>query len=137
VLQTLRDKEPFYRRGGNSEGTGDCPWAGALELGNGWVECERALRGHGFATLGQSIPRAGLSGDLHRAQCALATRGDRARRIGEISHHRRGGTGRHDDAIGGREALDAVEAKRPQTEARLRGLRLGTRVLLTWIPEYC
>ena len=28
VLQTFRDKEPFSRRGGNSEGTGDCPWAG-------------------------------------------------------------------------------------------------------------
>jgi hypothetical protein len=34
VLQTLRDKEPFYRRGGISEGTGDCPLDRASGLGD-------------------------------------------------------------------------------------------------------
>jgi hypothetical protein len=49
ALQTLRDKEPFYRSGGNSERTGDCPWAWALELGNGFlVPTPRCLMAYQF-----------------------------------------------------------------------------------------
>jgi hypothetical protein len=41
VLQTLRDKEPFYRRGDISEGTGDCPLSQASALGDAVSDSRR------------------------------------------------------------------------------------------------
>ena len=38
----IADKEPFYRRGGIRKGTGDCPWAGASELGDGGFRFRRS-----------------------------------------------------------------------------------------------
>jgi hypothetical protein len=42
VLQTLWDKEPFYRRRGIQKGTGDCPLGRASALGDGGFRFRRS-----------------------------------------------------------------------------------------------